>query len=317
MMLITRRAFLAAVAAFGNPRLRCAPPAEDGAQARRYRVDATIMLWSVPLFCRAGVGGGFAAHIETGRSTVTTHWIDFAAGSLPQRAHGLYRLGYIHERIVEVSGKIVETECLGFMTASNEDSLEQGRAALQNRSQTEPAFVAIEARCDGARVRTAVARFEARTAEGWSQCSSLVPLARTACARDAGVIRNERAFDGGSQSTFLLAVIRAMRASASRQSQLYVYSGDVFRLTTEKRFDPAMGRRLVEKLLAGAPERIWRVDGKTRNLRTGQESEFRLWVEAGSVCALPLRIEYRPKRYLQLVFEAERPYSERASAGLP
>jgi hypothetical protein len=40
-----------------------------------------------------------------------------------------------------------------------------------------------------------------------------------------------------------------------------------------------------------------RVDG-------GKPIEFRLWIEEGAAHPLPLRIEYQPKSYLRLTFEA-------------
>ena len=36
----------------------------------------------------------------------------------------------------------------------------------------------------------------------------------------------------------------------------------------------------------------------------GRPIEFRLWVEEGAARPLPLRIEYQPKSYLRLTFEA-------------
>src|SRR5215472_815896 len=57
--------------------------------SRRYRVDATILLMSLPVFRRAGVGEGALSlresRDENGRRLV----LEFSAASDPARAHGL------------------------------------------------------------------------------------------------------------------------------------------------------------------------------------------------------------------------------------
>ena len=50
---------------------------------------------------------------------------------------------------------------------------------------------------------------------------------------------------------------------------------------------------------------VVRVSGKVRRVAGGKETEFRLWIAAGADRPLPLRIEYQPKSYLRLTFEAQ------------
>ncbi len=66
-------------------------------QLRKYTANATVMLFSIPLFSRAGVGSGYALVEESG----PTLSIQFGAGSYPESARGLNRLGFIQEAVVE------------------------------------------------------------------------------------------------------------------------------------------------------------------------------------------------------------------------
>ena len=69
---------------------------------RRYRVDAAVLLWGVPLFTKQGVGGAYAS-VETGSidgSSVVA--LQFAAGSWPNHARGLNRFGIWREVRLEI-----------------------------------------------------------------------------------------------------------------------------------------------------------------------------------------------------------------------
>ena len=46
------------------------------------------------------------------------------------------------------------------------------------------------------------------------------------------------------------------------------------------------------------------VRGKIRNLHTGHESLFRVWLEDASDSIVPVRIEFQPRSFLRLTFEA-------------
>jgi len=51
-------------------------------------------------------------------------------------------------------------------------------------------------------------------------------------------------------------------------------------------------------------EGLLQVRGKIRNLHTGVESPFRLWLEGASDSIVPVRIEFQPRSFLRLTFEA-------------
>jgi len=50
---------------------------------------------------------------------------------------------------------------------------------------------------------------------------------------------------------------------------------------------------------------VARVNGKVQRMTGGKETEFRVWIEDGAAQPLPLRIDFQPKGYLRLIFEAE------------
>jgi hypothetical protein len=53
-------------------------------------------------------------------------------------------------------------------------------------------------------------------------------------------------------------------------------------------------------------ERLLPVLGKIRNLRSGVETGFRLWLDAASESVVPVRFEFQPRSFLRLTFVATR-----------
>ena len=66
-----------------------------------------------------------------------------------------------------------------------------------------------------------------------------------------------------------------------------------------------VAKRLAERGLTRFPERIVAIHGKLQELRGSRGSKFRIWFEKGSENPLPLRIEFQPKAFLALAFEAK------------
>jgi len=58
------------------------------------------------------------------RKTVSLH---FAGGSIPERAHGIVYAGSMEESILEQDSSTVEASYFGFITASQDETLEQAR----------------------------------------------------------------------------------------------------------------------------------------------------------------------------------------------
>src|SRR5262245_39295058 len=86
--------------------------------SRRYRVDATVLRLSAPILTRSGVGGAYLAARNRSGQERTTRVLEFAAGSWPERAHGIHRMGLFHEMQEHRSGAPARASFFGFMTAS-------------------------------------------------------------------------------------------------------------------------------------------------------------------------------------------------------
>lgn len=305
-MTITRRLLLGLLAE-GGRRLFAGESPRSQFSTRSYRVDATILLFSLPIFTRAGVGKGHARHVVNDLLDRSVHDLEFAAGSLPERARGLNRLGMIRETVTESeTGMILEASYFGFMTASKEESFGEARKAL-NSSLAQSMFVAIEGQSRPGEAHSRRARFYSDVQAGWNGYDRLQREAEAA-VRNPVQASGESRFQSGSSEvaapTFLFALYRAMSSGEAQLKQTYVYSGARYELTTSKRPDSRAGRRFAEKGLVSRPESVIAVSGIIRNLHTGDKTPFGIWIEKASR-SVPLRIEYQPRSFLQLALEAE------------
>ena len=108
---------------------------------RAYRVDATVLLLSVPILRRNGVGDARVALRQspgTGENGSGNRLaLEFAAASDPARAHGLDRMGWIREVVLERDGAAQRAGVLGIMSDSPEQTAEEareiGRASCRER----------------------------------------------------------------------------------------------------------------------------------------------------------------------------------------
>ena len=298
MQPLTRRTLLAILAAgAGRAWAGGAAPGRSPA-GYSYRVDATVLLLSIPVFTRTGVGSGYARHRGTRGAGI--HEFEFAAGSVPERAHGLNRMGMIRESVSEAGEGIEEAHYFGFMTASGEENLAEARKALEKHAATST-YVAIEGQSRAGMATCRKARFEAET--GSMDWPRLIEKAELACKEAAGRASEERVPCGhGTLPTFLYALYRAIDSARPQEHQTFTYSRDRYELTTRKDPDARTGQRLAERGLPVRAESVVRLTGTIRNQRAGSHTPFRLWVEEGS--AVPLRIEYQPRGFLQLALEA-------------
>ena len=91
--------------------------------------------------------------------------------------------------------------------------------------------------------------------------------------------------------TFLYQLVTLLKKRAHAAAGRYIYSEQEYLLTLERR-QPS-----------GDRERLVTVRGKIRNLRSGRETVFRLWLEDDS-SIIPVRFEVHPRSFLRLTFEA-------------
>ncbi|MEO8096942.1 MAG: hypothetical protein ABI811_04530 [Acidobacteriota bacterium] len=268
------------------------PPADDGVRAillglqrskvfqRRYRVSCTASALGIPFFQRSDVGGGYAS-VELGSfgDTQATA-LQFAGGSLPDRAAGLNRFGVFREALVERSAADHEVAFAGFITSSKEEGLREARKNLKQTGDGAPVMVAW----GGA--RTGRIWFHARNVDvpassNWKQADDLL----------SGLLRE---FSSGqpstaasaNASTFLSVMRRAALSTVPSSRFPFLHNGKPYELRTKWHSTGVM-------------------DGEIRNDKGAKTTEFRTVYEAGDRSGLPLRIEYYARSYLRLTFETD------------
>jgi hypothetical protein len=255
-----------------------------GPSTALYRADCQVSFLGVPVFSRANVG---SAHIEV-KETPGSVALTFQAGSLPERARGLNRLGFIQEFVTQKDGGL-HSAYFGFITSSPEKNLEQAKAALEPTGEGAVAYMAVEGSATAARSHYDLYQLELPSAWNYSRCTEVVGKVREFLAKKTlKPARSEASAEVLSPRTFLFAVREAMRSSDTIIRSAFLYNGKSYRLQVEKTKDKKQGGAM-------------RLNGNVQNAKTGEKTPFRLWFHEGS--DLPTRFEYRPRGYLNLTFE--------------
>ena len=271
-----------------------------------YRADAVIVLLSVPVYRRPGVGSGFASLSESAQDGERYYALRFAGASRPERAAGLDRVGAIREVVREQGAILSEAAYFGVLTSSPEETLEEGRRSLAKSANKWNEYTAIEGKSQCGLTRSAVAHFQLPAAGA--------PNLRVIAEARANFQNNrppwrENQWSGDRKAqvppTFLYALMRAIRRPERTSEEWYVYSDRSYRLRLEKEPDRQQGKRFADLGLASRPNRVFEVRGRTREERSGRQITFRLWIEDGPESSLPLRIEFQPRSYLRLSFEVD------------
>jgi hypothetical protein len=266
---------------------------------RSYRVDATILLFSVPMLRRAGVGDARVAHHRLSSSNGANRFaLEFAAASDPKRAHGLDRMGWIREVVVEADGAVRRAGVLGIMSDSPEETAEEARTALSNDPNAEK-LVAIDSSHSGGgegRTRSRVIRFRAPRGK-WNGGENLPDLARTSF-RSCSVAWKEAEWPQAetAPATFLYALKRALERGGAGAAE-YVWNQSRYAMRIQREPDTSAGREF------GTP--VDRVRGELQNITQNlRPLRFQIWVAHDPVLPLPLRIEFQPRSFLRLTLEA-------------
>jgi hypothetical protein len=268
---------------------------------RRYRTSATITLLSVPVFSRADVGTGFTVIEDAGlEDAARTVAIQFGAGSWPEAAHGLNRLGYIQEVVLDGSaGDIAECAYFAFMTSSQEKNLDQARKALETTAGAIP-YAAAEGIGRDGHFTSRLDRIAFPAALTWRDYPLLIEKVRSAVAGESPAQTTSRPFGG---ATFLYCVRKALLAPDEKTSANLIYNGKEFELRTVKQPDAAMGEKMTERGLVTHASRVMRLNATLHDFQTGVVTPFRVWFDAGAAHLPPLRFEYQAKPFLRLAFE--------------
>jgi predicted acyl esterase len=178
------------------------------------------------------------------------------------------------------------------LTSSPEESLDHARKSATNPPSGRSIFSAVSGRNTAGRSRSAVTDFEFSSDALWSD-RGLIDRAESTF-QDKVDWRESTWPHSPNQTppTFLLQLATLLKQRARRAAGRYVYSEQEYLLTLEA----AQTSKGKEGLL--------QVQGKIRNLRTGRETPFRVWLEGGSDSIVPVRIEFQPRSFLRLTFEA-------------
>ena len=280
----------------------------ERASRRYFRADAVIMLFSIPIFSKAGVGSGFAFVEELEDSASRTRRLGFGGGSWPDKAAGLNRLGYIHETVVESSGNLAEAKYFGFMSTSQEERLEEARAAL-NKSQQEALFSAIRGETKPGAYSAQFTRFLSRDAVSWRLWQKVADAAEKSFDGKSLSNHAERGAAGRAEvviPTLLYSMLRVRETGFAPLHTTFIYGGVERSLETSAAPDPKMGDKLRQRGIVANAKSVVHVTGLIRNLKLGTKTRFSVWWDRDSASPVPVRIELEPKSYLRLAFEADR-----------
>ncbi len=309
----------AGVVRFLAPRLRASAPTpldrliadhpgEPGPAVHRiYRADAYIHLMAIPILSRQDVGGGYAVVERAAAGEQSIVGLQFAGGSLPERARGLNRVGLIQEAVVERNRIPLEAAYFGFMVSSGEKNLDQARKSLQPDSAGAVPYSAAFGSGRAGRFQCTVSHLAVPARFNWSNFDQLNHVMRERIDEGADAKHFDVALEGGSivPNTFLYSMHRAILSDSATFSRPIVYNGKNYVLATEKQGDFRMGQQLAARGATHNPNAVWRVNGSTTETATRQSTNFQVWYEKGDVSGLPLRIEFYPKSFLKLVFEQQ------------
>lgn len=245
------------------------------------------MFLGITLFRRQNVGGGLVQFEEAESNRKRRTAITFQAGSDPTRTRGLNRLGYIQEISVEEESILREAAYFGFMTSSPEESFADAKNALEKQGKNGLPYTAIDGVIHEGQSRSASHHWIFPAEYDWSRCDTLVETARQKTRSATGDWRRADWSASTTPGTFLNTVLQAMRMSPTHSQATYIFGAKRYKLKTEKGHE-ANG--------------LTKLKGEIVDEATNKTSTFSVWFEADN--PLPRRIEFQPKSYLRLIFEA-------------
>jgi hypothetical protein len=277
------------------------PDASTGSE-RRYRADAQVIVLSIPILHRTGVGDGATIWREsTAGDGEALRFLEFTGRSAPERAAGLNRFGFIQELSRTADRTHTESIYFGLMTSSPEESAADARKALQSNAK-EVSFSVIQARIAAGSIETADSRFLAPARMSAVDRDALIETARQSLL--SAPSKTEKVPAEAMPQPFLHAIADLVsRPDASSHTQ-YAYSGRRYSLRMDRSADPKATADFRARHLISPTATVARVSGKLCREGGNKPIDFRLWIEEGVSRPLPLRIEYQPKSYLRLAFEA-------------
>ena len=272
---------------------------------REYVASAVITLFGVQVFSKGGVGHGNIRIEEIGPQQGGTVSIEFAAGSRPEGAKGLNRLGYIQEAILEDQpGQAAECAYLAFMTASDEKNVEQARKALEAAGNMQR-YNAAQGFGRPGSFQSRIDRLAFSSKYSFRDLPALIPMARTEMAAHAAEpLDHQLDQETSHRATFLYVVRRALLTPGRTSTSHLFFNSKRYQLDTEKEFDAATGAHFVQKGIVDSSTNVVRLSAWLTNEQTGHRTPFHVWYEKGQENQPPLRFDYQARSFLKLAFEA-------------
>lgn len=287
-----------------------------------YRIDATVLLpllvTAVPVTRRADVGvATFAAYDCPGTGDARLRALEFFAGSFPERARGLNRLGFLREVVRFGRSGPEGTAHFGVITANREESVEQAKQALDQHADAQP-YTVIDGRITPAGASNTVTRM---TLPGrWTSAGELYrtvqPIWIATPPTDERVFPN---VDGQAFSApvgFLGALqislhgLEGVEGRRNRRAPVaYVHNGRAFTLdVSDTTVDRNQQRTFAQQGVVSPSAVIHRITYRILDNRRREVETFRVWVEwpAPSVPdplpppLVPVAFEFRPRSFLEL-----------------
>jgi hypothetical protein len=257
-------------------------PAGGKAHFQRYRVQAAVSLFGVPVIWKDGVGAACLLVEEAASGAATA--IQFVSGSWPDRLKGFNRFGMTQEVVLEENGSVRESGYISFMTSSPEKNSDQAYRAFTER----PRMLTLAVACGLASpsgYRWSLEHPSIAPEATWLDGPSLMEKFRgqEVALHDGALPSRDRVYP-----TFLHSVRKTILRRSSERCT-FIHNAKLYDL--HPRFSESGGSALLT--------------GRIAEQGASGESEFRVWFDASDPAALPSKIEFRPKSFLHLTFHQD------------
>jgi len=290
-----------------------------------YRVDATVLVplvfTAVPIAHRTDVGvAAFSIYDCAEASHERLRAFEFFAGSFPDRARGLNRLGLLREAVRLQSTGPAGTAHFGVISANREKSVEEAEQAIDGATLDGQPYAFISGIIGPTEASNAVMR---TTLPGrWTNAHDLYrdvrpvwasgPLAymRTVPNAEHQAYQSPVGFLGSLQISLRSVAVAATRGDIrGRPSVAYVHNGHVYQLVVSNfRVDDKEGRDCMAQGLVSPSSNVWRIEYRILDERREQVGAFRIWAELPGAPVndpfaapiVPLAFEFRPRSFLEL-----------------
>jgi len=236
-------------------------------------------MFGVPIFSRRDVGGGYASVEFGSEGSCQAVALQFAAGAWPERAAGLNRFGVFKEVTMEDGSNSASTFA-GIISAntSKDTNLEDAHRSLKSTSPISEVTV-THGRSQQGRAWNLTRTLPTAAPQTWMEAETLLHRLLRESAPETPA-------NGGSPA-FLTVIRKAALCIDPSYKSAFLHAGKLYTLETR-----------------WAKDSSGEMIGQIRNAAGVKSAEFRAFYLKDS-SGIPMRIEYRPKSFLKLTFEAD------------